>query len=71
MTILDLTASVRRTKFVREAMERGCAVVTPQLLWLDQITAQAKLLTGKDVPRKVFEEAVPWLGEESVEEEEV
>lgn len=69
MTVLDLTAAVRSTKFVREAIARGCAVVTPQGLWLDQVAAQAKVLTGKDVPHKVLQDAVPWLTEdEDVEE---
>jgi 3-dehydroquinate dehydratase/shikimate dehydrogenase len=64
MTVLDLTATVRLSPLVRVAMERGCAVVTPQLLWLDQIATQAHLLTGKELPREVFEKAVPWLLEE-------
>jgi 3-dehydroquinate dehydratase/shikimate dehydrogenase len=64
MTVLDLTASARPTDFLRQARARGCAVVTPQALWLDQVANQARLLTGKDVPRKLLEDAAPWLQED-------
>jgi shikimate 5-dehydrogenase len=64
MTVLDLTSRARPGPFLRDAMTRGCAVVAPFPLWLDQVTNQAKLLTGKDVPRKLLEDAVPWLAED-------
>ncbi len=67
MTVMDLTAGVKKSDFVREAEQRGCSVVTPQLLWLDQVSAQAKLLTGKELPRQILEDAVPWLKEEAGE----
>lgn len=69
MVVLDLTASVRQTPFIREARGRGCAVVTPHDLWLDRVMAQAKMLTGKEVSRQTLENAVPWLGDETMDDE--
>jgi hypothetical protein len=43
---------------------RGCTVVTPYRLWLEQVDLQAHSLTGKVIPRQVLENAVPWLLEE-------
>jgi hypothetical protein len=51
-------------------MKRGCAVVMPRDLWLDQTANQAKLLINKEVPRKVLEDAVPWLMDEEADSEE-
>jgi shikimate 5-dehydrogenase len=59
MTVLDLTTPTKKTPLVREAELRGCGVVTPHALLLDQIETQARLITGKDVPREVLAAAVP------------
>jgi len=64
MTVLDLTAPLHRSPLLREAELRGCAVVTPQQLWLEQVSLQAHLLTSKDVPRQILADAAPWLREE-------
>lgn len=53
MAVLDLTAGLQRSTLVREAEVRGCAVVTPQRLFLDRLKTQARLLTGKDLPDEV------------------
>jgi 3-dehydroquinate dehydratase/shikimate dehydrogenase len=65
MTLLDLSAVLGPSPLLREAEARGCVVVTPRQLWLEQVCLQARLLTGKDVPRQVLADAVPWLGEEA------
>jgi 3-dehydroquinate dehydratase/shikimate dehydrogenase len=64
MTVLDLTDLLHRSPLLREAELRGCAVVTPQQLWLEQVSLQAHLLTSKDVPRQILADAAPWLQDE-------
>ena len=64
MTVLDLTDSLHRSPLLREAELPGCAVVTPQQLWLEQVSLQAHLLTSKDVPRQILADAAPWLQDE-------
>jgi 3-dehydroquinate dehydratase / shikimate dehydrogenase len=65
MTVLDLTSPLASSPLLREAQARGCAVVTPYQLWLEQAALQAHLLTSKDVPRHVLAEATSWLTEEA------
>lgn len=64
MTVLDLTSPLEKSPLLREAEARGCAVVAPQELWLEQVSLQSHLLTGKTVPRQVLADAAPWLREE-------
>jgi 3-dehydroquinate dehydratase/shikimate dehydrogenase len=59
MTVLDLTAAVRKTPLLREAEKRGCSVVSPRQLLFDQLGLQTRLLTGKDVPGEVLTTALP------------
>ncbi|HEY7329965.1 MAG TPA: type I 3-dehydroquinate dehydratase [Gemmataceae bacterium] len=62
-TVMDLTSPLQPSSLLREAEERGCAVVTPRQLWLEQMALQTHLLTGKDVPRQLLDDAAPWLRE--------
>jgi 3-dehydroquinate dehydratase/shikimate dehydrogenase len=64
MTVLDLTSPLQPSALLRDAEARGCAVVAPRQLWLEQVLLQAHLLTSKEVPRKLIEDATPWLQEE-------
>ena len=68
MTVMDLTAPLCRggatPPLLREAETRGCVVITPQQLWLEQVSLQAHLLTSKDIPRQLLADAAPWLTEE-------
>jgi hypothetical protein len=64
MTVMDLSAGLRKSSLLREAEARGCAALAPLQLWLEQVRAQAGLLTGKEVPRQVLAGAVPWLTQE-------
>ena len=63
MTVMDLTAPLT-SPLIREAALRGCRVVTPRELLLGQLELQAKLLSGKEVPREVLEAALPPAHEE-------
>jgi 3-dehydroquinate dehydratase/shikimate dehydrogenase len=64
MTVLDARAGLQKSALLGEAEARGCAVVVPRQLWLEQIAVQARLLTGKEVPRQLLADAAPWLLEE-------
>jgi 3-dehydroquinate dehydratase/shikimate dehydrogenase len=64
MTVLDLTTPLQASPLLREAEVRGCTVVRPRELWLEQVALQTHLLTSKDVPRQILAEAAPWLMDE-------
>jgi 3-dehydroquinate dehydratase/shikimate dehydrogenase len=65
ITVLDLTADLRKTELVREAEARGCGVVLPRALFLDRLDTQERLFTGKQAPREVLGQSLPrWLREE-------
>jgi 3-dehydroquinate dehydratase / shikimate dehydrogenase len=64
MTVMDATATSRRSPLLQQAFDRGCNVVEPRELLLDQIDMQARLITGKQPPRAVIENAVPETFEE-------
>jgi 3-dehydroquinate dehydratase/shikimate dehydrogenase len=62
MVVLDLTAGLRRSPLLREAVARGCTAVAPGRLFVERLAEQARLLTGKDVPHEVFLSALdPFL----------
>src|SRR5262249_9001078 len=54
MTVLDLTAALKKSTLVREAEVRGCRVVLPRQVLLDQLALQSRMLTSKEVPREVL-----------------
>jgi 3-dehydroquinate dehydratase/shikimate dehydrogenase len=65
MTVLDLTAGMRKSALLREAETRGATVVAPRDVFLDRVELQARLFTGKQVPREVVSAALPtWLEDE-------
>ena len=59
MTVMDLTATARRSELLQQAVDRGTLIVEPRELLLDQLELQSRLLTGKQVPRQVIDKAVP------------
>ncbi len=59
MFVMDLTAGVRLTTFLREAQSRTGAIVQPLELTLDVLELQAKTLIGKDIPRDLLRAAIP------------
>jgi 3-dehydroquinate dehydratase/shikimate dehydrogenase len=66
MTVMDLTATLQKSTLLREAERRGCAIVSPRQMLLDQLATQVRLITGKEVPLGVLAQALP----EMVEDEE-
>lgn len=64
MVVLDLTAEVRRTKFLQEAAARGCAVVSPSRFLIEQVREHVRKLGG-EVPEELLHEKLSaWLPEE-------
>lgn len=64
VTVLDMTAAVRSTVLLQEASIRGSFTVPPREVLIQQLDLRTKLITNKDVPREVFEAAIPDLDNE-------
>ncbi|HEV3146141.1 MAG TPA: type I 3-dehydroquinate dehydratase [Gemmataceae bacterium] len=64
MTVMDVTGIPRKTPFLSEAQARGCAVVSPRDLLIEQVRAQVKRLTELDVRRTLLEKTLDALIEE-------
>jgi 3-dehydroquinate dehydratase / shikimate dehydrogenase len=64
--VMDLTTVAEKSKFLREAEDRCCEVVSPRQILIDMLVLQLRLITGKDAPRGLVEEAVNVaIGEEA------
>ena len=59
MFVMDLTAGVRRSTFLREAQGRAVEIVQPLDLTLEVLELQAKTLIGKEIPRELLRLAIP------------
>ena len=59
ITVMDLTATMKRTPLLDEAKARGCVIVEPRDLFLRQLQQQASVLTGKPVPPEVLSGVLP------------
>lgn len=64
MIVAHLTPGLHKSTLIRAAEARNCDVVTSYGLWLEQVRAQARHLTGQDLPAAFFAAAAPWLAEE-------
>jgi 3-dehydroquinate dehydratase/shikimate dehydrogenase len=64
MTVLDLTASLRKSALLLEAEARGCKVVSPRKLLREQLARQLRLITGQDVPDELWEQKLTVLVED-------
>jgi 3-dehydroquinate dehydratase/shikimate dehydrogenase len=56
ITVMDLTSIGLKSQIVREAEVRGCPVVYPRDILLDQLEMQIKLLAGQSVSRERLKE---------------
>lgn len=65
ITVMDLTASSKRTPLLEEAKARGCPIVEPRDLLLEQLQQQANMLTGKTIPPEVLRGALPEATDEA------
>lgn len=67
MTVLDLTSIPRRSAILGEAKLRGCAIVPPTSLLIEQARAHVQRVGGQEIDRAVLREKLAlWLDEESV-----
>jgi 3-dehydroquinate dehydratase / shikimate dehydrogenase len=64
MTVVDLTADVRPTKFLREAEERKCIVVSPGGLLIEQVRGHVRKLGGEAPAQMLEAKLAAWLPEE-------
>jgi 3-dehydroquinate dehydratase / shikimate dehydrogenase len=53
MTIIDMTSGMQPSKFLRAAVDRGCGVVSPGRLLIEQVREHVKKVGG-DVPASVL-----------------
>ncbi|MCE9530794.1 MAG: type I 3-dehydroquinate dehydratase [Planctomycetes bacterium] len=64
MTVLDLSLLPRYTPFLLEAKQRGCSIVSPKSLLIEQARHHVKLMTDQDVdPEILREKLTTWLDE--------
>jgi 3-dehydroquinate dehydratase/shikimate dehydrogenase len=65
MAVLDLTAGdLRPTRFQREAEVRGCAVVTPKRLLVEQVREHVRKLGGEVPADLLTEKVAAWAPED-------
>jgi 3-dehydroquinate dehydratase/shikimate dehydrogenase len=66
MAVMDLSAPLYSSPLLREAEQRGCLVVHPFQVLLEQVAQQARVITGKDVPPEVLRQTLEqvWIEEE-------
>lgn len=64
MAVIDLTTGGQPSPLIKQARDRGCLVLDPRALLLDQLETQARLITGKQLPREVLEKTLPELPDE-------
>jgi 3-dehydroquinate dehydratase/shikimate dehydrogenase len=58
MTVMDLSNLPGETEILSEARNRGCKVVEPSSVYVDQLSAQFKAITGQDLPVEAFQMAL-------------
>ena len=66
MTVMDLTASGRKSALILEAEKRGCNVVSPRQLLRAQLAQQLQVITGKQVAADLLERSLNSVIEEDV-----
>ena len=68
MCVIDLEAPLRKSTLLREAQGRGCLVVHPIDVLLDQVREQIKVITGREVPADVLKTALDQVFQDDEEE---
>jgi 3-dehydroquinate dehydratase/shikimate dehydrogenase len=58
MSVMDLTAPLELSPLLAEAKQRGCGVVDPRQVLLEQVARQFKLISGKEPPRERLQQTV-------------
>ena len=64
MTVMDLTTIPRRSRFLDEAKVRGCGIVSPAALLIEQVREHVQRISDLDIPRDVLRaKLVEWIGD--------
>lgn len=64
MTVMDLTAPLHKSQLLRDAEHRGCLVVDPGQVLLEQVAQQVKASAGKEVPHEVLQDMLEKVRQE-------
>lgn len=58
MTVIDVSNLPQETELIAEAGSRGCKVIPSQQVFVDQLKAQFKAFTGKELPQGAVEQGL-------------
>jgi 3-dehydroquinate dehydratase/shikimate dehydrogenase len=61
ITVMDLTSMPQKSAFLIEAGKRGCDIVSPRLVLLEQAMLVLRLLTNQEVPREALQQVLAGL----------
>lgn len=61
ITAMDLTSMPRRSVFLRDALRRGCDIIEPRRIMLEQIVLLLRMMTEQDVDRDRLAEVLAGL----------
>lgn len=57
-TVIDLSSLPTKSPLFEEAIARGCKIMSPSIIYLDQIQRQFKALTGHEIPSEAILEVM-------------
>jgi 3-dehydroquinate dehydratase/shikimate dehydrogenase len=66
MTVLDATADLEKSELLNAAQARGCTIISPRQVLVEQLILQIKLIAGKEPPRQVLEETLAGLLDDGI-----
>jgi shikimate 5-dehydrogenase len=64
ITVMDFTSMPQLSELQQEAKKRGCDIVTPQRVLLEQILQTLRLISDQEIPREKLEEIMNELAPE-------
>ena len=65
MCVADLLCGLKPSKFLREAKARGCGIVSPGRLIIEQVRETVRRLGGGDISAETLQETLNnWIGDE-------
>jgi shikimate 5-dehydrogenase len=63
MTVVDLTADVRSSRFLQEAEARGCGIVSPGRLLIEQVREHVRKLGGETPAEVLGSKLAGWVSD--------
>lgn len=67
IAVMDLTSMPRKSAFLRDAQRRGCDIIEPRRIMLEQIVLLLRMMTEKDVDRERLAEVLAELAPDDEE----